>query len=66
METNNDQDDANWKLGFLYYNPNDSRVMVSKRFGFGWTFNFANVWSYVLLLALIGIIFLVRYYIHHS
>jgi uncharacterized membrane protein len=39
-----------WKAGVFYYNPNDAAVFVEKREGFGYQFNFANRWSWVLLL----------------
>jgi uncharacterized membrane protein len=42
-----------WKAGFLYYNPNDAAVVVEKRSGLGYTFNFANPWSWALLGGLI-------------
>lgn len=35
-------DDEFWKLGSFYCNPNDPSFFVEKRFGFGWTLNFAN------------------------
>ena len=41
-----------WKGGIFYYNPNDAAVFVEKREGFGYQFNFANRWSWVLLLGL--------------
>jgi len=50
-----------WKWGFIYYNPDDSRVWVPKRTGLGWTFNFAQPLSYVWLVAIIGAVFLIRY-----
>jgi uncharacterized membrane protein len=34
--------DESWKLGMFYFNRNDSAVFVEKRFGIGWTLNFAN------------------------
>jgi uncharacterized membrane protein len=46
-------DDA-WKLGLFYYNPDDPTVIVEKRFGLGYTFNFGNVWSWVVLIALLA------------
>jgi uncharacterized membrane protein len=38
--------DACWKLGLFYVNRNDPALFVEKRFGIGWTLNFANprVW----------------------
>ncbi|WP_295651736.1 DUF5808 domain-containing protein, partial [uncultured Mucilaginibacter sp.] len=38
-----------YKLGIFYYDKSDKSLFVPKRFGMGWTFNFANVWSYVIL-----------------
>jgi uncharacterized membrane protein len=34
--------DACWKLGLFYVNRNDPALFVEKRFGIGWTLNFAN------------------------
>lgn len=47
--------DRCWKLGLIYYNPDDPAVMVPKRFGYGWTFNFARplVWIVVVVISLI-------------
>jgi uncharacterized membrane protein len=41
--------DAMWRGGLIYYNPGDAAVIVSKRYGFGWTLNFARpvAWMYV-------------------
>jgi uncharacterized membrane protein len=41
-----------WKGSILYYNPNDAALFVEKRDGLGYTLNFANCWSWVLLLGL--------------
>jgi len=43
--------DPNWKWGVVYYNPEDSALWVEKRLGIGWTLNFANRWSWVILAA---------------
>ena len=34
--------DECWKLGVFYFNRNDPALFVEKRFGIGWTLNFAN------------------------
>ncbi len=48
------KDPNNWKLGFLYYNKEDQRLLPPKRIEWtGWTVNFANPKSIVLLLAMI-------------
>jgi uncharacterized membrane protein len=38
-----------WTLGAFYRNSNDPAIFVQKRVGFGYTINFGNVWSYVVL-----------------
>jgi uncharacterized membrane protein len=45
--------DRCWKLGILYFNPDDPALFVEKRFGIGYTVNFGNWWSWVLLGLLI-------------
>lgn len=54
-------EDRYWKLGILYFNPGDAAVIVEKRFGVGYTFNFARlttwvIMSFLLLSPLIGIL----------
>ena len=43
-------DDARWILGVFYFNPKDSSLFLPKRFGVGWTANFARpaVWLIIL------------------
>lgn len=51
----------NWK-GLLYFNKKDSRVVVPKRVpGMGWTLNFANPYTYIMILAIISIIVISNY-----
>jgi uncharacterized membrane protein len=45
--------DAAWKWGLFYYNPEDPAVIVEKRFGLGYTLNFGNRWSWVIMPALL-------------
>lgn len=45
--------DECWKWGQLYYNPNDPSLLVEKRFGLGYTLNFARWGSWVLLAAVL-------------
>jgi uncharacterized membrane protein len=45
-----------WKAGVIYFNPNDAVLFVERRGGLGYTLNFANRWSWVLLLGLVGVI----------
>lgn len=49
----NRNDDQYWKLGIFYYNPDDPALFVEKRFGIGWTNNFARSVSWVILLGFI-------------
>ena len=42
--------DASWRAGGLvYFNPSDAAVLVPKRFGWGWTLNFARPVAWVYL-----------------
>lgn len=43
-------DDEHWKLGVLYYNPDDASLFLPERFGVGWTMNWARpaVWAIVV------------------
>jgi uncharacterized membrane protein len=50
-------DPANWKWGLFYYNKNDKRIFPPKRIAaLGWTVNFANPYS---ILVMLGIIFFI-------
>ena len=47
-------DPLNWKLGIFYFNKKDKRLLSPKRIqGLGWTVNFANPYSIILLIAII-------------
>lgn len=47
-----------WKLGLFYYNPDDPSFLVEKRFGIGWTWNFGNRWSWVVIPVVLLTMFL--------
>ncbi len=49
----NRNDDQYWKGGAIYYNKNDSAILVGKRFGVGWTFNFAHPVTWLVMGAII-------------
>ena len=51
--------DECWYGGFLYYNPKDPAILVEKRAGIGYTFNFANRWAWVWLGGLLLVVALV-------
>lgn len=48
-------DDRLWRGGVLYYNPQDSSILVAKRFGVGWTLNFASPVAWGLLGGLVAL-----------
>jgi len=52
----NRDDDRHWILGQFYYNPDDPALFLEKRFGIGWTMNFARPLAWVLLLAPLALI----------
>jgi uncharacterized membrane protein len=49
----NRNDDKYWKLGQLYYNPDDSAIFVEKRFGIGFTNNWARPLSWIILIGIL-------------
>ncbi|WP_068782765.1 DUF1648 domain-containing protein [Paenibacillus phocaensis] len=50
------KDDRYWKLGSIYFNPQDPSLFVEKRSGIGWTLNFANPISWLTLLGILVVI----------
>lgn len=51
-----DSNPNNWR-GIFYVNKKDPRIVVPKRDPImGWTLNFGNVWSYVLIVLFVGAI----------
>ncbi|MBT2216962.1 DUF1648 domain-containing protein [Virgibacillus dakarensis] len=48
-------DDKYWKMGQFYFNKNDPALFLEKRFGVGWTNNWAHPLSWIILLVIIGI-----------
>jgi len=47
--TINYDDDRYWKLGQFYFNPDDPAIIVEKRFGVGWTSNFARPATWLMI-----------------
>ena len=47
-------DDEHWKLGILYLNRDDASLFLPKRFGIGWTMNFAHPAAWAIILGLIA------------
>jgi uncharacterized membrane protein len=52
-------EDQYWKGGIFYFNKNDPSILVEKRFGVGWTINFANPLGYIIILLPLVIILIV-------
>lgn len=51
----NRNDDRDWKGGAIYYNRNDPSILVGKRFGVGWTFNFSHIVTWIILALLVAL-----------
>jgi uncharacterized membrane protein len=47
--------DRYWRLGVLYVNREDPALIVERRYGFGWTLNFGNPLSWLVVAALAAI-----------
>jgi uncharacterized membrane protein len=60
----NRDDDRFWKLGLIYVNREDPAVFVQKRFGVGWTVNFARPVTVGLLIGVVAIAILVPMLAH--
>jgi uncharacterized membrane protein len=54
-----------YKWGIFYYNPEDTRAIVPKRWKWmGWTLNFASPFTYMIILGIIGLAFLLEYFLN--
>ncbi len=54
----------NYKYGIFYYNTDDGRVFVPKRNKYmGWTLNFGNHFTYLLLGFIISVVVLFNIFI---
>lgn len=52
----------NYKWGSIYYNPRDSRVFVPKRKkNIAWTLNFASPYTWVILLVIVLLIYILNF-----
>ena len=45
--------DQVWKLGVFYYNPDDAALFVEKRFGVGYTLNFAHPSAWICMIVVL-------------
>lgn len=55
----NRNDDKYWKGGAFYYNRDDPSILVGKRFGVGWTFNFAHPVTWIILSVIVAVPFII-------
>lgn len=52
-------EDQYWIGGIFYFNKNDPSIFVEKRFGIGWTINFANPLGYLMIFGPLLLILLI-------
>jgi uncharacterized membrane protein len=45
--------DRYWKLGVFYFNPDDPAVLIEKRFGLGYSLNFARPTAWIIVLLIL-------------
>jgi uncharacterized membrane protein len=50
------------QYSYFYFNKQDSNFVVSKAYGFGFTFNWANPISWVFIAAIIGLLVFREFY----
>lgn len=55
LEQPTSDDNKHWKAGVFYVNSADSAIIVPKRFGIGWTINFARPGAWALILLFVAI-----------
>lgn len=60
----NRDDDRSWRLGIIYFNREDPAVFVQKRFGVGWTVNFARPTAVALMVGIVAIPLLLPLLLH--
>ena len=54
-------DDKYWKAGVIYFNKEDPSIMVEKRFGVGWSFNFGNPISWLIFFGPLVLILIIAF-----
>jgi uncharacterized membrane protein len=54
---------ACWKWGLVYFNRSDPAILVESRTGVGYTLNFGNVWSWVLLGLIVAFPKVMHYFV---
>ena len=61
-DANNADDDRYWKLGMIYYNPEDPSFFVEKRYGIGWTINFGHTATIVMFIGIMAAIIIMHFF----
>lgn len=56
-------EDENWKLGLFYFNKSDPSIFVEKRFGVGWSLNFANPIGYAIVFIPLVLVLLIAIFV---
>ncbi|HYM05922.1 MAG TPA: DUF5808 domain-containing protein [Terriglobales bacterium] len=59
-----DLDDC-WRFRVFYYNPDDPAILVEKRYGIGYTLNFAQPAAWVMLIVILVCILVPVLWIRH-
>lgn len=55
-KNNKNKNSEQW-VGLFYFNRSDKRILVPKRTpGMGWTLNFGNLYSYIIIIAIVSVI----------
>jgi uncharacterized membrane protein len=62
MKITDTDEDQYWMGGMFYFNKNDPSIFVEKRFGVGWTINFAHPIGLLILLGPIVVILLIAFF----
>ena len=60
QDADNADDDRYWKLGMIYYNPDDPSFFVEKRYGIGWTINFGHTAAVAMFLGILAAIIIIQ------
>ena len=59
LEVTDIDEDRYWKGGIFYVNREDPSIFVEKRFGVGWTLNFANPRGYIVFVLPLVVVLLI-------
>ena len=60
-----DRDNSHWAAGVFYVNHDNPHLLVPKRLGGGWTFNFAHPIAWVFMTGILALIGLLVFLLPH-